>query len=797
MKLPYEWIKEYVTFKYSPEELAEVLTLHSLEVSSISNPASQIQNVITGRIVKIEKHPNADRLQICRIDIGQKDWVQIVTGATNIFENAVVPVALAPAKLPMGEIKVGKLRGVESYGMLCSQKELGLADEAAGIYILSDKTVIGKNIVQAIDFPQAVLEVEILPNRPDCLSVIGLAREISAITGNSLRLPKLQPIIKKGTSMHKARVAVRDREECPRYMARMLQHVKVQDSPDWLKQKLIAMGVRPINNVVDITNYVMLEMGQPMHAFDFKKIEGGQINVRHARKGEKVNLLSGKEFEFDGSELVIADKNNVVAMAGVMGATDSAVSNQTEIILLESAYFSSESITKTVRKTGIRSESSLRFEKGVYWEGVEEAMQRATGLLIELAGAEVVSDSIDEKRKDPESLSLDLRFNRARQVLGIDVPVKDMIRILEFLGFRVDLLGDKLNVMVPGFRRVDVQREIDLIEEVARIHGYEHIPQSLPSLGVKVKTQPESALALKKIKNSLMAQGFDEAITYPLTTDKLNLAGVPAVQISNPMAEAHVLRNHLLGNLLQVASHQLAHQIQNVKLFEVGKVFSKIEGSKSQTLPELVFNEDQHIAIVACGNTLEHSFEVANQHPYDFFYLKGVIENLFLQLSKAVPSVHKEDHAWFHPGRVSGFAGTDWVLGEIHPEVLRQFDIKNQKVYAFEGSLQSLLRLKTAMSEFTEIPKQPHSRKDIAILVKAMVQHDQVIKSIQKYSSEIVEKVECFDFYTGKPIPEGFKSLAFAVYYRDPQKTLTDEQILAQHKKIQEGLKKDLAAEIR
>ena len=812
MKLPYEWVKEFVTFKYTPQELADVLTMHSLEVEEIYDPKSQIENVVTGKIENIEKHPNADRLIVCQVNIGQKEMIQIVTGATNLKVQDIVPVAIAPAKLPGGiKIEKGKLRGEVSMGMMCSKAELGLGEDPTGVLVLPGKTSIGKTIVQVLDFPEAVLEIAVLPNRPDCLSVTGLAREISAITGNSLRAPKLFPIIKKGTSLHKARVAVKQREACPRYMARLIQNVEVKPSPEWMQKKLLSVGIRPINNVVDITNFVLMETGQPMHAFDFKKLEGGQINVRYAKKGEKIKLLSNQEYEFQGQELVIADKRKPVALAGVMGGMDASVSSKTKTILLESAIFNPIEITKSVKVSSIRTDSSVRFEKGVHWDGVSHAMQRAVALLNELSGSEVVSDAIDEKRKDPEGLTIDLRFSRMNHLLGIEVPIKEAMRILEFLGFDLELLGDKLSVTVPSFRRSDVTREVDLIEEIVRIYGYNKVPETLPVLEVMTKKLPIELKISEDIKNTFTACGFDEALTYPLTKEELNLSSFElpyyqggeashslkkAIEISNPLPDAHILRDHLLGNLLNVLQYQLAHQTQNVKLFEFGKIFYQqelVKGSSSTT----PFNESKHISAVVCGNYWEQNFSKSLDKEIDFYWFKGVLEKVFENLSIPVPGVERSQHPWFHPGRTARFKNMDWIFGEVHPDRLRKLGVKNKRVYALEGSLGSFLKLSVKELSFKSLPKLPYSRKDLAVVIRDTVSFEQVKRTIQKFSGPKVEEIECFDMYQGDPIKEGFKSLAIGIYYRDNKQTLKDTEILQMHTHIQEGLKKDLAAEIR
>jgi len=772
MKLPFDWAKDLVKFKYNAEELAQEFNLHSFEVASVTDVKSKINNVVTGKILEIKKHPGADRLRICQVDMGKTGKVQIVTAAENVREQMIVPVALDGALLPSGmQIKTSKLRGETSQGMMCSEKELGLAADAQGIMDLPKNTEIGKAITEAIDFPSAVLEIEILPNRPDCLSVIGLAREISAFTGNALKIPKLNPVIKKGTSLHKPRIALRDWDNCIRYMARLIEGVEVKASPAWLQNRLKSVGITPINNIVDVTNYVMMESGQPLHAFDFELLEGGQINVRTGYKNEKISLLNGQEIEVSENVLLIADKNKPVALAGIMGGSGTAISNKTKVVLLESAFFAPDQIKKTVKKFDVRSESSMRFEKGVHFEGVEWALNRAINLIIEIAGGEVVTDLIDEKRKNYEPIKLSLRYPKIKRILGIEIPEKDVQRILTDLEFKIEDMGDRLNVFVPSHRSGDVTREIDLIEEIARIYGISQIPTHLPELPIRILNEAPSIN--EKIGQALQAQGFYEALNLPFSAE-MNQLNQKDLKLANPLNENEKhLRDQLLPGLLKNLSYNLNHQNDSVKLYEIGKVYL----SDSE--------EDTHIA------------GIISDEKFEFLELKGVLENLIENLSYKVPGVEVSSHSYLHPGKQANFKTLDLVFGEIHPETLARFDIKFKKAFAFEGSLSKFNLLKKEMPIFSELPKFFHSRRDVAIQIKVETTHEEIIRAMKSAAAEEVDHIECFDVYTGEQIKEGFKSMAYAIYYRHPERTLTEEEINTKHAAIQTALKQKLAAEIR
>jgi phenylalanyl-tRNA synthetase beta chain len=809
MKVPLKLLKEFVHLKETPEELAKIFTMHSMPVENIIGGKAAVKNVVVGFIKTMIKHPNADKLQICKMDVGQKEPIQVLTAATNDHQGLKVPVALVGAELAGGfQIKEAVMRGEKSFGMLCSEKELGLADESAGILILPHTAPVGKNIVEYLGLDDIVLDIEVLPNRPDCLSVLGVAREFGAILKRPLKEPRIETLKKQSTSKNRTAVNVKDHVACPRYMAVLLENVKIAPSPDWLQRHLKAAGVRPISNVVDVTNYILMEMGQPLHAFSFDKLEGGQINVRFAKDKEELLTLDGKARVLDKNTLVIADRNKPQALAGIMGGAGSEVTEETRTVLLESAYFQPVLIRKTAKRYGLHTEASLRFSRGVDWNGVHNALCRAVKLIQETAGGEVVSEIFDKKQDDPKQVKISLRLERASQVLGYKVSEAEVVEILKDLGFSLKSLGDRVDVLVPSWRTGDITRDIDLIEELARIIGYDKIPVTLPKKQVPPQVSSKLDKTLAAVKTALIVSGLSEIFTYSFTSPvlykKFGLSDeqVPKslleyVTIQNPLSpEMSVLRNSILPELIAVLERNWYRQTYDIKVFETGTVFSETAGSAERPTKVPAFpKEHKKVAGLICGEFLDRPWTGIKANDMDFYCLKGIIENIFSALGASLPQLSRSTHPFLHPGKSAEIAGVG-VFGELHPVILRKLDI-NKKAYAFELDLDALSEIADFTRVQKPIPNLPYSRRDVAFIVPDTVSFEDVRAAILSLRSQLITELYLFDRYQGEQVKAGHISLAVALHYQSLEKTLTDQEVENEHRKVIKVLQEKLKAEVR
>ncbi|MFC1517388.1 phenylalanine--tRNA ligase subunit beta [Candidatus Margulisiibacteriota bacterium] len=808
MKVPIKLLKEFIQIKETPEELAHLFTMHSMPVESISGMKDPIKNVVVGQIKSMAKHPNADKLQICQVNTG-KNSVQVLTAATNVEPGHKVPVALVGAELSGGfKIKEAVMRGEKSYGMLCSEKELGISAEAQGILILPEDAPLGRNIIEYLGLDEIILEVEIIPNRPDCLSILGVARELGAILKRPIKEPKYIIPKKQSTSRHRASVNVKDYEACPRYMAILLENVKVGPSPEWLQKHVKAAGIRPINNIVDVTNYILIELGQPLHAFSYEKLEGGQINVRLAKDKEEIVTLDDKKHILDKNTLVIADKKKPQALAGVMGGAGSEVHPETKTVLLESAFFDPVLIRKTAKKYGLQSESSTRFSKGVDWNGVQQALYRAVHLIKETAGGEIVSEVFDKKKKDPVPVKLSLRIDRASQLLGFKISEKFAIDILRSLDFEVNTLGDRVDVIVPSWRANDITREVDLIEEIARIIGYDKIPSTLPKKQIVPQGISSADQTSAKIKSILLASGLNELVTYSMISPNFyKKLGLPQnestaqltknmVEIANPLSqETSVLRNSLLPELINVLERNWSHQIYEIKAFEIGNVFTEQEQLAKKNTETLPPKEINMVGGIICGDFLTRPWEKIKENDSDFYVIKGLLENICHNIGITELSIKRSAHPLFHPGKTALLEGLG-IFGELHPAILRKLGILKE-AYAFELNVDALIKQAKYGKTQQYIPNLPHSRRDIAFLVPEKTSFEMVEKAVQSLSSELITDFYLFDRYHGQQVKEGFVSLACAVHYQGKHKTLTDGEVDREHQKVSTILKQKLGAEIR
>ncbi|MCE2393547.1 phenylalanine--tRNA ligase subunit beta [Candidatus Poribacteria bacterium] len=797
MNVSIKWLKEYVDFDLSPEALSERLLMLGMEIESIKQLGEGLDRVVVGRINTVDKHPQADKLVLCNVDVGSGADAQVVCGAPNAREGLVAPVALVGAQLPNGlTIKRAKIRGEESQGMLCSEQELAISDEASGLMELPDETQIGAPIVEALGLDDVVLELEITPNRPDCLSMIGVAREISVITENSLRLPAVN--VQQGLTdiNNLTNVTIEAPDLCPRYAARVIRGVKIAPSPTWLQRRLEAIGVGTINNIVDITNYVLMEYGHPLHAFDYHQLTENRIVVRRAKPGETLKTIDAEERELTPDMLVIADAENPVALAGVMGGFDSEITDQTVDVLLESAYFHPPSIRKTSKVLGMHTEASHRFERGADPEGVIPALNRTTQLIAEIAGGEICAGIVDVYPSKREALNIKLRPERANFVLGTEIAPDDMCDILTRLGFTV---SDTFEVTAPTFRP-DVGQEIDLVEEIARVYGFDNIPTTLPRGDIPIpKVVPKEDLR-ERVKMYLLQCGMMEAMNYafyhPDVFDRIRLESTDplrqAVQIANPLSEDQsIMRTTLLPSLLANAQRNRNHQINDVQFFECSKVFIP---NGTDEYP----NEPERVAGIIAGN-LGAGIYGDPLRPADFFDIKGVVEGMLGRCGVSNYTITHTDHPAFHPGRRAEIHVEDkalCVFGEAHPEVMENYDLPHE-AYLFELDFERLVDVVEPMKQFEPIPIYPSVNRDLAIVLDADTPASRPTEVIRSAGGELVSGLHLFDVYTGEQVPEGKKSLAFAIEYRSTTETLTDEIVDRIHGGILEQLERELGAILR
>lgn len=787
MKASLSWLRHYAAVPADASRLAEALTMAGLEVEAVYDRYDYLADVVVARVTTVRRHPQADRLKVCLVEDG-RGAVEVVCGAPNVEAGMLAALARPGAELPDGT-KLGEsvIRGVRSQGMLCSQAELGLGEDRSGLLVLPGGLPVGLALNRALNLSDPVLEIDLTPNRPDCLSLVGIAREIAAIERVPLQTPAAEFEI-EGSEIHsRTSVTIEDPDLCPRYAARLIEDVTVGPSPPWLRERLLSVGQRPINNIVDITNFVMLEMGQPLHAFDFDRLAGGRIVVRRAREGESFVTLDQKSRRLTGDMLMICDGDKPVAVGGIMGGLNSEIEAGTSRVLLESAYFAPTSIRKTAKTLGLATEASHRFERGVDPEGTVAALNRAARLIAELGGGRQVPGVIDQHPGPTPPRVIDLDVAATNDLLGTGLEAREIRELLQAIGFGVTGDGaERLVVRVPSFR-VDVERPEDLMEEVARIWGYNRIPARRPRIAVGAASRVPIQDLRQRARTLLSGLGFTEAITYsfihPAAADQLRLAADDRrrrlVSIRNPLSEDQaVMRSSLLPGLLAAAGRNLAQQTRTVKLFEVGKIFIAKDGD---TLPE----ETEMLAGLWTGQRVDNVWYAATA-PCDFFDLKGALEDLLGALQ--LPEVHfralEADQAPFlRPGAMAAIdAAQDrlGIIGELHPGVARSFDLK-QTAFVFELSLPALERNRPAAAACRPIPRYPAIVRDLTVVVQREVPSAAVMRQIHAADLSLVEDVRLIDMFDGPPIPDGRRSLTFRVTYRSAEGTLEDEAVNTLH----------------
>jgi len=789
MKISEQWLREWVNPEVATQALADEITMAGLEVDSIEPAAGEFNNVFVAQVKEVEKHPDADKLNICKVDAGG-ELLQIVCGASNVRVGLKIPCATIGAVLPGNfKIKKSKLRGVESFGMLCSEKELGMADQAEGLMELADDAPVGTDVRDYLNLNDQIIEVDLTPNRSDCLSVAGVAREVGTLYQCEVNELAVNDVA--ATIDDTFPISVSAAEACPRYLGRVIRNVKVNaPTPLWMIEKLRRSGIRSLGPAVDVTNYVMLELGQPMHAFDLDALTGS-IQVRMAKAGEKITLLDGKEIKATDSTLLIADDKKPLALAGIMGGEGSGVSDDTQHLFLECAFFNPLAIAGKARENGLHTDSSHRFERGVDPELQFKAMQRATQLLIEICGGE--AGPVQEQASVaniPAPKAIMLRAGRITRMLGIEFEASEVEGILTRLGMTLEAQADGWLVTAPAFR-FDIAIEADLIEELIRIHGYNNIPRTLPRYQPQMKPLDESRLELQRIKETLVSRGYFEAISYSFVDPKWQAAidpNIKPVALANPLsADLSVMRTSIWPGLLKAVQHNLNRQQSRVRLFETGLTFIKQEG-------ELV--QQPKLAGAVCGDLQAEQWGEKGRK-IDFFDAKADVEAVLKLGGMESVKFIKAEHSALHPGQTAQIFDKNqpigWI-GALHPETRKTLDI-DATVYVFEIDQNALLE--AAIPVFTALSKFPEVRRDIAVLVDENTPVEKLFESIKSTSSEDLQAILLFDVYTGKGVDIGLKSVALGLILQGFSRTLTDEDVDSELQKIVTALNKKFGATLR
>ena len=797
MRLPLNWLKDFVDLPVAPAELAERLTLAGFEVEGIDTINPDFSGVVVARANRVDPHPNADRLTVVEVDDGRRTY-QVVCGAPDVTAGRVYAFAPPGATISQGrELKAVKLRGIFSEGMLLAEDELGVSADHTTLMAIPQDLTIGRDLGEALQFADVVLEVAVTPNRPDCLSILGLAREVAALFRQPLRLPPVD-FPEAGESIDQAaRVTILDPVACPRYAARLVAGLHVGPSPFWMRHRLNLAGLRAINNLVDVTNYILWELGQPLHAFDFDRLRGGAIVVRLPRPGEEDFVtLDGQERRVDPETLFICDAEGPVALAGIMGGQVSEVSPDTHRVLIESAYFNPPHIRRASKRLGLSTESSYRFERGVDPDGVILALDRAAQLMAALGGGQVLPGRIDVYPTPVPRPRLALRVSRANRVIGMNYTldqVEGLLRDLHLPAINID--QDILAVQVPSHRG-DLEREIDLIEEVARLGGYGEIPVTLPH-GVVATPRPSLATRLKKeAKELLLGQGFFEVVTYSFQSERLAglLGGTTAaapLYLANPLSEEQALmRTSLLPGLLDMLRKNTLKQNLDARLFEMAKIFVPEAGAD---LPR----EEEWLAGVLYGGWTQPSWHWEPEE-VDFYDLKGVVEKLLEGLRVRDVSFTAADLPSYCRYGAVVLAGGETVgwLGELLPTVGERLDLGG-KPLVFLLNFEALCGRAEPFPLYTPLPKYPAVYRDMALVLPADVPAARVLEALHRHGAPRLEEASLFDVYVGQPIPADKRSLAFHLTYRDPERTLTDEAVDQQHDALIKALAEELGAELR
>lgn len=786
MKLPLSWLKEFIDLRQNPTQIAKMLTMAGLEVDAIETVKPEFTKVVVGRVVEVAKHPDADKLCVAQVTDGAATY-QVVCGASNCRVGLKTAFAMEGATLKdeKGEFKIKKtkLRGVESSGMLCSACELNIGAGDEGIIEFGDHLVEGTDVAEL--YADTIFEISLTPNLGHCSSVLGVARELSAMTGEKLRFKDIETQEDAWSKLsHDLKVKIKDSVKCPRYACRLIKDVKVAPSPDWLQRRLLAADLRPVNNIVDVTNYVMLEFGHPLHAFDFSKVEGNEIIVRQAHEGETLVTLDNKLRALTSDDLVIGDTHKALAIAGVMGGSNSEVSEDTQIILLESAYFQPTSIRKTSKRLGIHSDASKRFERGTDPNQVVHVLNRAAAMIQAIAGGKVETGISDVHTTEFPEKVIQCRLTRVNEILGTKLGVGEVEQIFHKLGMPTHFDGRNVySVNVPTYRN-DIHEEIDLIEEVARIYGFENIPATLPKYHTNQLPHAPIFLFEQEIRERLMAEGLQEFLTCdligPSSLDVINGGTMPesgVIHVLNPVSiEQSILRTSLLPGLLQVIKYNIDHQNPDICGFEIGRIHFKNQDK---------FVEQSVAAVVLTGKNRPHAWD-QKALEFDFFDLKGMVENLLKALGIKNYSFKENSLHTFHNGRQAAiFVGQLEVgsIGEVHPAIQRKLDVPQRILFA-ELNLHDLYPLRKTNVRLEELSRYPASERDWTITLKEEATFEKVIAIMRSFASPLLEEVTLLDIYRSDKLGQGLKNVTFHFIYRDKQKTISQEAADMEHSQI-------------
>lgn len=790
-----EWLSEYINIDANTEDLAEKITRSGIEVDSVTHYGDDIKKLVVGHVVSKEKHPEADKLNICIVDVGEEEPVQIVCGAPNVDKDQYVIVVRVGGRLPGGvKIKRAKLRGEVSEGMICSLQEIGIDPNvmpkkyADGIYVFSNEPTPGSDALEALLLNDDVLDFDLTPNRADCLSMLGAAHEVSALYGNDIQYPNTSLDESEEKASQSFSVTVQDQVGVPFYAARVVKNVTIAPSPSWMQSRLMKAGIRPINNVVDVSNYVLLEYGQPLHMFDQDQIGSDQIVARYAHENEKITTLDNVERELLTSDLVITNGEEPIAIAGVMGGDFSEVTENTQNVVIESALFNATNVRQTSRRLGLRSEASSRFEKGIASERVLDALDRAAKLLQDIAGGTVLSEVVSDGNLPELSRTIDITTQDVNQLIGFDLSTDEINTIFNRLGFETIVSDDAFKVEVPS-RRNDISIKADLIEEVARIYGYDQLPSTLPNFdNATAGYLTDNQLKTRKVKEILEGAGLDQAITYSLVrkdvAQNYTLEQQEVVELMMPMSEDQaVLRQSLLPRLVDATRYNVARKNKNVALYELGKVF--YSNGKDQLPTEVEF-----LSGILTGQYTSNKWQQKDE-PVDFFLVKGIVERLAEQLNLTF-TYEATTLDLLHPGRTAYVKLNDEVVGliaELHPKVEKENDL--DRTYVFELNFTKILGQPVGKIEYEAIPKFPGVSRDIALVVNTEVTAATLIHTINENGADILNNAEVFDVYEGEHMEPGKKSVAIRLDYLDVNETLTEDKVSAVHEQILTALEQN------
>jgi len=798
----YNWLKEYIKLDLSPEILADKLNMAGLAVAEIIKKEPEFDGVIVAMVIKKEKHPNASNLSLCEVDTG-KEVLSIVCGAPNVDAGQIVPLALIGAHLPGGiKIKLSKIRGIESNGMICSAPELGLGADATGIMVLDhSKYKIGQEF-KASD-PDTIFNFEINPNRPDLLCITGIARFISSVLSLNYSMPECS--LKNGNIDQnfdidkKLRVEILDSQKCPRYTARIIVGVKVSDSPSWLKNRLIASGVRPLNNIVDITNYVMLELNQPLHAFDYTKIKGSKIIIRPANESEKIKTLDGVVYGLHSDDLIISDEKEAIAIAGVMGGENFSIFNDTRSVILESAYFNPGSVRKTSRRLGLISESSYRFERGIDLEFVNMALDRASQLISELCGGKISYNYIDLYPGKKENKKIIIPFDKVNRILGLKLEKDNIKSLISSLHFKINSQNENGTEVIVPSGRPDISQEIDIIEDIAQIYGYNKVDTTLPCSIIDTGTDTENNLFNNKISEIMVSCGFNNVVNYSfknnkflkyLSVDNGRLDPNP-VSLKNPFNddETH-MKTTLIPDMIKCLEYNFNNENENLHLFEISNTFKSLNVN---------FTQSPMLAAISSGFIMEPSFN-HNQLKSDFYYLKHIIESLY-SITNTDCYLKFESPLEFpvffeYASEIQIGEEKIGFIGQLSREIMHTCKFKDN-VFLFEISLNALKKFIDVNNKYRKISYFPTVKRDLSILVGESISEIQIENIIKKEHRSLIKSIKLYDLYKGQQVPVGCKSLTYSIIFQSDKKTLSEIEINKVMERIVGNLEKEISAELR